>query len=61
MFYNSKLRKTEKQLSKTWEERKTEENGRLNIGKTEKQRKWDFPNLGRTKTGITRPSQHWEN
>ena len=37
MFYNSKLRKTEKQ------------------------RKWAFPNLGRTKNGRKRPSQHWEN
>ena len=37
MFYNSKLRKTEKQ------------------------RKSAFPNLGRTKNGRKRPSQHWEN
>ena len=49
MFYSSKLRKTEKQLSQTWEERKTEENGRPNIGKTEKQRKMTFPNLGKSK------------
>lgn len=49
MFYSSKLRKTEKQLSQTWEERKTEENGRPNIGKTEKQRKMTFPTLGKSK------------
>ncbi len=61
MFYSSKLRKTEKQLSQTWEERKTEENGRPNIGKTEKQRKMTFPNLGKSKNSGNRPSQHWEN
>lgn len=52
MFYNSKLRKTEKQLSQTWEERKTEENGRPNIGKTEKQRKMTFPTLGKSKNAT---------
>ena len=52
MFYSSKLRKTEKQLSQTWEERKTEENGRPNIGKTEKQRKMTFPNLGKSKNAA---------
>ena len=52
MFYSSKLRKTEKQLSQTWEERKTEENGRPNIGKTEKQRKMTFPNLGKSKNAT---------
>ena len=61
MFYSSKLRKTEKQLSQTWEERKTEENGRPNIGKTEKQRKMTFPNLGKSKNSENRLSQHWEN
>ena len=53
MFYSSKLRKTEKQLSQTWEERKTEENGRPNIGKTEKQRKMTFPNLGKSKNATS--------
>ena len=52
MFYNSKLRKTEKQLSQTWEERKTEENGRPNIGKIKKQRKSAFPNLGKSKNAT---------
>ena len=52
MFYSSKLRKTEKQLSQTWEERKTEENGRPNIGKTEKQRKTAFPTLGKSKNAT---------
>ena len=31
------------------------------LRKTEKQRKSAFPNLGRTKNGRKRPSQHWEN
>ena len=52
MFYSSKLRKTEKQLSQTWEERKTEENGRPNIGKIKKQRKMAFPNLGKSKNAT---------
>ena len=47
MFYSSKLRKTEKQLSQTWEERKTEENGRPNIGKTRNQQKSTFPHGGK--------------
>ena len=61
MFYSSKLRKTEKQLSQTWEERKTEENGRPNIGKTEKQRKMTFPNLGKSKNATGCISQPLEN
>ena len=61
MFYSSKLRKTEKQLSQTWEERKTEENGRPNIGKTEKQRKMTFPTLGKSKNSEKWLSQTWEN
>ena len=61
MFYSYKLRKTEKQLSQTWEERKTEENGRPNIGKTEKQRKMTFPTLGKSKNSEKWLSQIWEN
>ena len=49
MFYSSKLRKTEKQLSQTWEERKTEENGRPNIGKIKKCHRLHFPPLGKPK------------
>ena len=49
MFYSSKLRKTEKQLSQTWEERKTEENGRPNIGKIKKRHRLHFPPLGKSK------------
>ena len=48
-------------LSQTWEERKTEENGRPNIGKTEKQRKMTFPTLGKSKNSEKWLSQTWEN
>ena len=47
-------------LSQCWEERKTEENGRPNIGKTEKQRKTAFPSLGKLKNAensVSNPSE----
>ena len=55
-----RLKNSEKQLSQTWEERKTVKNGRPKIGKTEKQRKTAFPNLGRTKNSEKQLSQTWE-
>ena len=56
MFYSSKLRKTEKQLSQTWEERKTEENGRPNIGKIKKRHRLHFPPLGKPKNAENHSS-----
>ena len=50
----------QKILSQIWEERKMAENGRPKIGKTEKQRKTAFPNLGRTKNSEKQLSQTWE-
>ena len=41
-----RLKSSENLLSQTWENQKTEENGRPNLGKTRNQRKLTFPNGG---------------
>ena len=42
-----RLKSSENLLSQTWENQKTEENGRPNLGKTRNQRKLTFPHGGK--------------
>ena len=42
-----RLKSSENLLSQTWENQKTEENGRPNLGKTRNQRKLTFPHEGK--------------
>ena len=56
-----KQENSEKHLSQTWEEQKTEENGSPNIGKTEKSRKMlsqDWENQKISKAAFSNP---WKN
>ena len=55
-----RLKNSENRLSQPWENQKTEENGRPNLGKTRNQRKSTFPTLGKQKIGEKRLSQYWE-
>ena len=42
-----RLENSENRLSQPWENQKTEENGRPNLGKTRNQRKLTFPHGGK--------------
>ena len=42
-----RLKSSENRLSQPWENQKTEENGRPNLGKTRNQRKSAFPHEGK--------------
>ena len=48
-------------LSQTWENQKTEKNGRPKVGKTEKRQKHPFPKLGNPKKLKSCISQDWDN
>ena len=51
-----RLKNSENRLSQTWENQKTEENGRPNLGKTRNQRKSTFPHEGKSKNAENHSS-----
>ena len=56
-----RLENSENRLSQPWENQKTEENGRPNLGKTRNQRKSAFPHEGKQEISEKRISLTGEN